>query len=518
MYVDKYYPQWLDEALNFDVYHASAAPQVSELRDLLYLDVAAKANIRQSPDRTKDALRLVLLNLYVGWRVGCPIKYSRNSRDYRHHARYGKLFFKIKRVIPIIDALLELGYAQGELGYHFPNDKKQSRMWASARLIGLFRMFEMDGPGLIYHEQPQEIIQLRDNAKIRIGYDDSPATDGMRARLQDYNELIGQQTVEVALDRDSQISRHGAQTLVASEKSGYVKLTIVNLNNSIGINYNILEHRSIDTYTITNTIIDFSLYNYTNTDNFGDLVSHHTGSKRLSVLYPEWDIQDDDDTKARLSDYGIDNLSFVIHYNYLHRVFSRGDFSHGGRFYGAFHQRMPKQLRANITINGEPTVELDYSAHHVRMLYHLSSIDYCGDPYMALCDTKEERKMFKLATLAMVNAKSKSATVGAIRAMVADSTGISFRLAKAKPIIERFQEVHAPISRYLCSDIGCALQNKDSVITDGILTRLTDDGVPCLPIHDSYIVPARHEDLLRQAMFEEYEKTMGYSPIIDRKH
>ena len=56
----------------------------------------------------------------------------------------------------------------------------------------------------------------------------------------------------------------------------------------------------------------------------------------------------------------------------------------------------------------------------------------------------------------------------------------------------------------------------DSQITDGILTRLMEEDIPCLPVHDSYIVTADHEDTLHQVMTEEYEKIMAYKPVIER--
>lgn len=44
--------------------------------------------------------------------------------------------------------------------------------------------------------------------------------------------------------------------------------------------------------------------------------------------------------------------------------------------------------------------------------------------------------------------------------------------------------------------------------------RMTRENIPCLPVHDSFIVPAHHEGALRQAMIEEYEKIMGFKPVI----
>ena len=44
--------------------------------------------------------------------------------------------------------------------------------------------------------------------------------------------------------------------------------------------------------------------------------------------------------------------------------------------------------------------------------------------------------------------------------------------------------------------------------------RLMISGIPCLPVHDSYVVPEEYEDTLIQAMVEEYEKEMGRPPVI----
>ncbi|MFZ0449115.1 MAG: hypothetical protein WAL98_07720 [Desulfatiglandaceae bacterium] len=47
--------------------------------------------------------------------------------------------------------------------------------------------------------------------------------------------------------------------------------------------------------------------------------------------------------------------------------------------YGAWHINMPKEVRKCIRIDGEPACELDYKAHHIRMLYHEMGVDYRED-------------------------------------------------------------------------------------------------------------------------------------------
>src|SRR5262249_19588337 len=51
----------------------------------------------------------------------------------------------------------------------------------------------------------------------------------------------------------------------------------------------------------------------------------------------------------------------------LHRVFHRGDFQLGGRFYGGHWQNIGD--RESIAINGYQTTEIDYLAIHIRLLY-----------------------------------------------------------------------------------------------------------------------------------------------------
>ena len=82
-------------------------------------------------------------------------------------------------------------------------------------------------------------------------------------------------------------------------------------------------------------------------------------------------------------------------------------------------------------------------------------------------------------------------------------------------MIERFKVAHHPIADFLFSGIGLKLQNRDSKITEAIIMRLMKDNIPCLPVHDSYIVEAQYKAVLEQVMIEEYEKIMGFEPIID---
>jgi hypothetical protein len=63
----------------------------------------------------------------------------------------------------------------------------------------------------------------------------------------------------------------------------------------------------------------------------------------------------------------------------LRRVFNRGSFEMGGRFYGGWWQNIPSAYRSVITINGYRTVEADYSQFHPNILYHLKQAKLTGE-------------------------------------------------------------------------------------------------------------------------------------------
>ena len=43
---------------------------------------------------------------------------------------------------------------------------------------------------------------------------------------------------------------------------------------------------------------------------------------------------------------------------------------------------------------------------------------------------------------------------------------------------------------------------------------MTKNQIPCLPVHDSYIVPKQYEYFLQEVMQESYERVMGFRPMI----
>ena len=206
---------------------------------------------------------------------------------------------------------------------------------------------------------------------------------------------------------------------------------------------------------------------------------------------------------------------------YLTAIFN-GDFSTGGRLYtkGYRHyQGMSKDERTKLTINGQPTVELDYKALHPHMLYAQEGIQYNEDPYTVVDDRPELRPFLKLVLLAMLNAKSYNEAQRPANVEIIDNYKFyeKFAIAKAKPIIDRFIQAHKPINKYFCTGAGLKLMNKDSKIALDVCYAFARQDKPILCIHDSFIVLQDDADQLEQLMQSTYKKhTKGYHIKVTR--
>lgn len=198
----------------------------------------------------------------------------------------------------------------------------------------------------------------------------------------------------------------------------------------------------------------------------------------------------------------------------LVRIFSRGSLDKGGRFYRGWWQNIPSIHRPHIRINGKKTIEVDYSGMHLNMLYALCGIEYPygKDPYdLGLQDWmgKEDsrRKAIKKAFNAILN----------------DEEG-TYRLEKEYEAIislsndefhQKLKDTHPEIYEEIQSDIGLRLQKLDSDIAEDVLLQLTSMSIPCLPVHDSFIVTASNELLLVDLLKNTFREYLGVDIKVD---
>ncbi len=213
------------------------------------------------------------------------------------------------------------------------------------------------------------------------------------------------------------------------------------------------------------------------------------------------------------------------------RIFNKKSWDLGGRCYAEF-QNMEREKRLTLTMDGEPVVECDFKCLHPTMLYNLQGVDYRDDPYAAIDllgfeSLKAKRDAMKPCLNAILNASSPKSAGSAIGREFSKKTKTGELKAKPRAplpqgmtgghVVKAFKLAHPGLERHLCSGAGLWLMRMDSDIAVAVMKRITAMGKPCLGVHDSFIVKASDQELLMQAMTEEYEQRLGFTPRIDVK-
>lgn len=187
----------------------------------------------------------------------------------------------------------------------------------------------------------------------------------------------------------------------------------------------------------------------------------------------------------------------------LYRVFNQGSFNKGGRIYW-WGQNLPASRRADLRIDGQPVVELDYQSLHPRMLYARRGAVLDFDPY-AVPDFP--RKRAKRALLVALNAPHIGKAVAALLASVdGDGTAWPYDWPQTRCLVDSVIARNPTIAEDIGADVGIGLMHEDSELALRVVKACAKLSIACLPVHDSFIVQARHEAVLREIMAEEMER------------
>lgn len=190
----------------------------------------------------------------------------------------------------------------------------------------------------------------------------------------------------------------------------------------------------------------------------------------------------------------------------LHRVFN-GSWERGGRFYGGWWLEVASGQRPRMTINGEAVVELDFGGLHPRLCYQLQGMPLAceADPYAIEGVDPALRSDVKVAFMRLLNTSSQRA-LGCPSKVSEQLRGGGAYAAFAEAV----EEHHKPIADWFRNGPrGLELQAIDAEIAEVVMATFTALGRPVLPVHDSFIVAASDEELLRQAMTDAYLTVVG---------
>lgn len=190
----------------------------------------------------------------------------------------------------------------------------------------------------------------------------------------------------------------------------------------------------------------------------------------------------------------------------LYRIFSEASFQRGGRFYRGWWQQVPEKYRKYITIDGQKTAELDYSRFHINMAYALLGLVPPEDAYDV--HPKVSSDITKYAINAMLNAKD---IVAPHSKFDPKSSGMTWRR-----FIKLIEKAHSPIveNAMWMTGYGLTLQFLDSKLAEEIMLHFSNQNIPCLSIHDSFIVSESCKEELREIMERVYRKHFNQSILI----
>ena len=162
------------------------------------------------------------------------------------------------------------------------------------------------------------------------------------------------------------------------------------------------------------------------------------------------------------------------------RVFSNSSFEQNGRFYGPWWQSLSKDFREDILIDGEPTVECDYTGQHVHILYSLKGINYFGihgegdDPYTTEVVGVENRKLNKKLFLCIGGCKKRSGALSSTCTWMKkrpEFLGIDHRSA-----LDSFVSKHSVIEEYFYTQNSLTLTFLGSHISEFIISSMMKQG------------------------------------------
>ncbi|UYW28248.1 hypothetical protein OKC48_06930 [Methylorubrum extorquens] len=184
------------------------------------------------------------------------------------------------------------------------------------------------------------------------------------------------------------------------------------------------------------------------------------------------------------------------------RIFGRGQWDCHGRAYG-WWQSLPKDRRLELLINDEVLVEPDFAMLHPTLLYAMAGASAIMPP--DVYDTGEHlRDHGKLALNVLLN--GKGGFKGAVDTLMWRDDWQETR-CYTDLLVGAIAELNAPIARFLGSDAGIRLMGIDSGMAVDVMKRCRKEGIDCLPVHDSFVTPKKHEGHVKAIMGEVLDAT-----------
>jgi hypothetical protein len=473
--------------------------------------------------QTRYCLELILFNAWRCHQVQqalqdqVVVKYSRKKADYGQLGRYGKGQLSFKVMMPALDTLEAAGYIsqlKTKPGYFL----RRSMFWPTPKLANFFTAPTAQAPKIIEHDK--EVIRLVDSNKKEMDYTDDANTNNMRLAVRKLNACNRDHSFTLTLPGtliggaySSTPSTSGARVSGSQD----VSCAIISNKNYVFKNLQQTNHLIYSGASISTTPVLWNTQghssNSTSTTGAPTSTCTSCGGSRDKTAFVFHDVPATFDLGTLSLSIPLDGLMPYT------RNFSRGRFDRGGRFY-CDAQNIPKSFRPHILIDGGPTVELDYLANHVFMLYADLGVQLLSDPYLGvifpgLPNTPLPRKVVKRAILRMLNTKSRAGTIKSLKKAVRKGKLVLPPNSTEDDLVKAIELHHAPLLPHFNTDKGVELQYRDSKVAALVFNSFVGARKPIFGLHDGFRVRAEDEDFLRLAMFDAFKAEVGVNPIVE---
>jgi len=210
----------------------------------------------------------------------------------------------------------------------------------------------------------------------------------------------------------------------------------------------------------------------------------------------------------------------------------------GARFLheGATRQRLihplhniKKNLRFEVTIDGEPVVRMDVKSCHPQIILSLQGLAMDYSPYDLDPDFKYAENLVaatKLMVQMMLNNKSERSARSAFQSPKHGKKGRKAKKLKLElrhavdtlyannTVFMRAIEAHNPLlADWFYSARHAELMNLDGSIIFLFHQKMMAEGLPSLSIHDEYLARRRDKDIAERLYAEAWQEVTGSSVI-----
>jgi len=190
----------------------------------------------------------------------------------------------------------------------------------------------------------------------------------------------------------------------------------------------------------------------------------------------------------------------------LKRSYNNGSFGFGGRLSSPW-ANLPSALRETIQIDGNDTVEIDFSASSLNIIYRaVTGKPYQGgDAYMVNVDGVDIPRSYSKRYLAIAQNVSSPQVASRIFKieLVSDEIFDDFTSygVSVKKLALALRAKHKEIGSCLFKgELGLRVQLAESEIVFMISNRLTLEDIPVLTVYDSFIMEERHKEHVEEVI------------------